>query len=128
MKRWWLFQHLGLKLLSLALAIVVWTMVAGEPTVDRALRVPLEMQQFPAELQLRGEPPATVGVRVRGASGLVARLEPGDIVAVVDVGEAHEGLQQFPLTPDRVRVPFGVEVLQVTPDKVGMVFEHAAGR
>ena len=40
--------------------------VAGEQTVERGLRVPLELQQFPAGLELQGEPPALVDVRVRG--------------------------------------------------------------
>ena len=43
--------------------------VSGEETVERGLRVPLELQQFPAGLELQGEVPTTVDVRVRGASG-----------------------------------------------------------
>jgi hypothetical protein len=127
MRGWWLFRQLGLKLLSLAMAVLLWTMVAGEETVDRALRVPLEMQQFPAALRLEGEPPATVGVRIRGASGVISRLEPGDIVAVLDLRDAQEGFQKFQLTPKDVRVPFGVEVMQVTPETVAMIFERARG-
>jgi len=125
MKAMWPFQHLGLKALSLALAVILWMMVAGEETVDRGLRVPLEMQQFPAGLQIRGETPSTVDVRVRGTSGLLSRLAPGDVVAVLDVGDAKAGRRQFQLTPDRVRVPFGVEVVQVTPETVAMDFERS---
>jgi hypothetical protein len=48
MKRPWGFSHLGLKLLSLVMALLLWMVVSGEETVERGLRVPLELQQVPA--------------------------------------------------------------------------------
>ena len=59
--------------------------VSGEETVERGLRVPLELQQFPAGLELLGDVPATVDVRVRGASGTLSRVGAGDVVAVLDL-------------------------------------------
>src|SRR5207302_56403 len=41
----WPFGHLGLKLLSFGLALLLWMVVSGEETVERGLRVPLELQQ-----------------------------------------------------------------------------------
>ena len=43
--RIWPFRHFGLKLLSLAIALVLWMNVAGEETVERGLRAPLELQR-----------------------------------------------------------------------------------
>lgn len=122
----WPFRHLGLKLLSAVLAILLWMMVAGEETVERGLRVPLELQQFPPGLELKNEPPSNIDVRVRGGSGALSRLSPVDIVAVLDLHGARAGQRLFPLTPDQVRVPFGVEVSQITPATVALVFEQAA--
>ena len=70
----WPFRHFGLKLLSLGLALLVWMVVSGEETVERGLRVPLELQQVPPGLELLDEVPATVDVRVRGASGALGRV------------------------------------------------------
>src|ERR1700730_15931565 len=106
---WWAFRHLVLKLLSVALAVLLWMVVAGEETVERGLRIPLELQQFPPGLELDGEPPSLVDARVRGASGTLSRLSSGDVVAVIDLRGAREGRRVFPLTPDPVRAPFGVE-------------------
>lgn len=128
MKRIRPLRHLGLKLLALALAVLLWMVVAGEETVERGLRVPLELQQFPAELELQGEVPTTVDVRVRGASGALGRLSPGDIVAVLDLRSARPGRRLFQLKPEQVRAPFGVEVVQVTPASVAMIFEPSASR
>jgi YbbR domain-containing protein len=128
MKTPWPFQHFGLKILSLGLAIMLWVVIAGEETVERGLRVPLEFQQFPAGLELQTEAPSLVDVRVRGASGTLSRMGPGDIVAVLDLRSARPGQRLYQLTPEQVRVPFGVQVVQVTPPTVALVFEQSASK
>jgi YbbR domain-containing protein len=122
------FRHFELKVLSVGLAVLLWMIVSGEETVERGLRVPLELQQVPAGLELLGDVPATVDVRVRGASGTLSRVGAGDVVAVVDLRAARAGRRLFPLGTDQVRVPFGVEVVQVTPSTVAMAFEASLTR
>jgi YbbR domain-containing protein len=128
-KRMWPFHHLQLKGLAFGLAVLLWLVVSGDATVERGLRgVPLELQQFPAGLELQTEPPSTVDVRVRGGSGTLSRLAPADIVAVLDLRGAQAGQRLYHLTPDQVRVPFGVEIVQITPTTVAMVFENSASK
>ena len=59
----WPFRHLGLKVLSVVLALLLWMIVSGEEIVERGLRVPLELQQVPVGLELTGEVPATGSTR-----------------------------------------------------------------
>jgi YbbR domain-containing protein len=124
----WPFRHLGLKLASLGVALLLWMTVAGEATVERGLRVPLELQQFPAGLELQGDLPTTVDVRVRGTSGALSRVSPGDVVAVLDLRGARVGRRLFHLTAEQVRAPVGVEIVQVTPPSVAMTFELSASK
>lgn len=128
MNRPWPFRHLGLKLLSLGLAILLWMTVAGEATVERGLRVPLELQQFPAGLEVIGDVPTSVDVRVRGASGTLSRVSAGEVVAMLDLRGARPGRRLFPLTPEQVKAPFGVDIVQVTPSAIAMAFEPSASR
>ena len=92
----WPFRHLGLKVLSLGTAVLLWMVIAGDQTVERGLRVPLELQQFPAGLELQAEPPALVDVRVRGSSDTLSRVGPGDIVAVLDLQGGAAGAPAVP--------------------------------
>ncbi len=124
----WPFQHLGLKVVSLGIAVALWVAVAGEEVVERGLRIPLELQQFPAGLEVLGEPPALVDVRLRGTSGALARTLPGDVTAVIDLKGARPGRRLYQLTPDQVRSPFGVEVIQVAPASIALEFEEAGTR
>jgi YbbR domain-containing protein len=124
----WMFGNAWLKLLSLGLALLLWMVVSGEEMVERGLRVPLELTQVPNGLELLGEVPATVDVRVRGGSSTLSRVGTGDVVAVLDLRTAQSGRRLFPLTPEQVRVPFGVEIVQVLPSAVTMAFERSASR
>ena len=124
----WPFRHAGLKVISLALAVALWMAVSGEEVVERGLRIPLELQQFPPGLELAGEPFTFVDVRVRGCSGTLGRVTPSDVVATLDLRAARPGRRLFQLTPENMRVPFGVEVVQVTPSSIAIVFEKSATR
>ena len=119
------FRHLGLKALSVAVALLLWLSVSGEQVVERSLRVPLELQNVPEKLELVDMPPSTVDVRVRGASGLLGHLAPGDMTAVIDLSSARPGRRIFPLTPDRVNGPAGVQVGQVGPPTIVLDFERS---
>ena len=124
----WAFGHSWLKVLSIGLAVLLWMVVAGEETVERGLRVPLELLQVPEGIELLGEVPSAVDVRMRGASGTLSRVGQGDVVAVLDLRSAKTGRRLFPIGPDQVRAPYGVEVVQVTPSAVAMAFEQSASR
>jgi YbbR domain-containing protein len=118
-----IFHRLGLKLVSVILAALLWLLVSGEQTVERALRIPLEFTNLPSQLELVGDAPTVVDVRVRGSSGTLSRIAAGELVAVLDVRTAKPGQRLFHLTNAEVRAPFGVEVVQVTPSNVSMLFE-----
>jgi YbbR domain-containing protein len=122
------FRHLGLKFLSIALAALLWLLVAGEQVVERALRIPLEYQNLPAELELVGNSPDVVDVRVRGSSGALSRIAAGELVAVLDLRSARPGERLFHLTGTDVRAPFGIEVVQINPSNVSMTFEQSASK
>src|SRR4051812_24138248 len=126
--RLWPFRHFGLKLMSVGLAVLLWLTVSGEEVVERGLRVPLELQQFPSGLEIQGEAPSTVDVRVRGTSGALSRVAAGDVVAVLDLRAARTGNRLFPLTPELVHVPFGVEVVQINPSTIALAFEPSVTR
>jgi len=122
------FRHLGLKVVALALATLLWLTVAGEHVVERIIRVPLEFRNIPAHLDVVGDPPSTVDVRLRGSSALLSRLQPGEVVAVLDLSNARPGSRLFHIRNDEVRSPYGVDVAQVVPGTLGIELEKVARR
>lgn len=122
------FRHLGLKILAIALASLLWLTVAGEHVVERSLRVPLEFRNIPEALEIVGNAPDSVDVRVRGSSAVLSRLQSGEIVAVLDLSTARAGSRLFHIPHDAVRSPFGVEVAQVVPATLALELEKSARR
>jgi YbbR domain-containing protein len=120
------FRHLGLKFLSIALAAMIWMLVSGERIVERAMRIPVEFTNLPAQLEVVGDAPNVVDVRLRGSSGALSRVTTGEIVAMLDLRAARPGRRLFNVTGADVRTPFGVDVVQVMPASVSLTFEPSA--
>lgn len=120
------FRNLGLKILALALAAVLWLTVAGEHVGERAMRVPLEFHNIPPDLEIVGDPPTTVDVRVRGSSGVISRLQPGEVVASLELRGARPGSRLIHI--EEIEAPYGVEIVQVIPSTVALELEKTASR
>jgi YbbR domain-containing protein len=121
-------RHVGLKLLSIAVAVLLWLVVAGDPIVERTLRVGLELQRTPDDLELVGSVPDTVSVRLRGPASQLSGLGPGDLSVIVDLDGARPGRRLFTLTSNLVTAPYGLEVMQIAPASLTLSFEGRATR
>jgi YbbR domain-containing protein len=119
-------RHVGLKLLSLALAVLLWSLVAGQKEAERSLRVPLEFRNMPGSLEMIGEPPSFVDVRVKGPSTTLGQLRGTELIVTVELSTARPGRRMFHLLPDHVTTPVGVRALAVVPPTVPLMFEASA--
>ncbi len=114
--------------MAVALATLLWLIVAGDHLVERSMRVPLEFRNIPPNLEIVGDPLTSVDVRLRGSSALLGRLEPRELVAVLDLGSARPGSRMFHIRNDEVRAPYGVAVAQVVPGTIALEMEKSARR
>jgi YbbR domain-containing protein len=122
------FRNIGLKIMAVLLATALWFTVAGESEVERSMRVPLQLRNKPTNIEIVGDAPTTVDIRVSGSSALLGRIEAGEVIAVLDVASTRAGSRIFPMRPDDVRVPYGVEVLQVIPATIPLELEQSMKR
>jgi YbbR domain-containing protein len=122
------FRNFGLKAVAVGVAALLWTAVGGEKIVERSLQVPLELENLPEAIELVGETPGAINVRVRGTSTSLGRLTTGDVKAVIDVATARPGRNWFHVSPDLVSAPFGVEVSYAGPATVPLNFERQLTR
>jgi YbbR domain-containing protein len=122
---WQPFRNIGLKVAALGLGVVLWITVSGQH-VERNVLVQLQFRNIPPSLEITGDTPRTVDVRVRGAAGLISPLEPYQVVATIDVTDARPGVRVFPLTADDISVPLGVEVKSVDPSTISLTLERSA--
>jgi YbbR domain-containing protein len=126
--RTWLLDNLGLKVLSIILAIFLWAVVVGEQKVEVAMNIPLEIGGLPRNLAMVNEPTDTLEVHVRGPRTLVSTLSPGEVVLEGLPRKFVEGENLIPIRPDMVRVPRGIEVVEVAPQRVRVILDAIVER
>lgn len=113
-----------LKLVSLALAALLWFVIAGEKTSEMGLTVPVELKNFPKDLELTGDAVNAVEVRLRASPSIIQSLGPGDVSAHVDLKGVQEGEHIVNLTGDSIRIPFGVKVVRINPSTLTLNLER----
>lgn len=121
-------DNLPVKAASLALAVLLWFVIAGEKTSERGMLIAVELQNFPKDLELTGDPVNQVEVRLRASPSLIQQLGPGEISAQVDLQGLREGEHIIHLTEASIRVPFGVKVVKITPSILSLEFERTLSR
>jgi YbbR domain-containing protein len=119
---WHPFRNIGLKIAALGLGTALWITVSGQQ-VEREVQVQLQFRNVPPALEIEGDAPRTVAVRLSGSSGQISRLEPTDVVATIDLTNARPGVRVFLITANHVSVPLGVEVRGVDPAAVSLTLE-----
>jgi len=126
--RAWLSENLGLKLLSVAIAVFLWAVVLGDQKVERSVSIPLEVRELPADLVVLNEPTHTVEVRLRGPRTLVSTLTSDEVILQGVPGPLVEGENTFTIRPEAIRVPRGIEVVGVSPQRVRLLLDRIAER
>lgn len=125
--RTWVLHNLGLKLLSLCLATILWIVVLGEQKVELTINIPLNLE-VPRGLLLVNDPADVLEVRVRGPKTLVTSLAPRE-VTVGDLSvKLVEGENIIPIREETIRAPRGVEVVEVIPHRVRVLLEAPVER
>jgi YbbR domain-containing protein len=123
-----LFKNLGLKLLSLAIAVLLWMAIAREPKAEVAITVPIEFHNAPDNLEISSEVIPQVQVRERGPAGVVHDLGPAEVHAIIDLRAATPGEHTYDLTPNKIRAPRDVETIQVIPSQFRISFDKRASK
>jgi diadenylate cyclase len=121
-------HNLGLKLVSLALAVGLWLAVARDPVAEVAVEVPIEFHSIPQNLEISSENIPKAQIRLRGPERAVHRLQPSDVYAEIDLGTGRAGERTFDLTAGQIHQPAELEVVQVVPSQFHISFDIRASR
>jgi YbbR domain-containing protein len=122
-------HNFGLKLLSLGLAAGLWLLISpGEHPAEVALRGPIVFQNVPSSIEISSESIPEAQIRVRGPERIIRRLQANEIHAEIDLASAKPGERTFDLTSQQVRHPSDVEVEQVVPSQLHLLFDTRMSR
>jgi YbbR domain-containing protein len=119
----YLVHNLGLKLISLALAVGVWLAVARDPVAEVAVEVAIEFHNIPHNLEISSENIPRAQIRLRGPERVVRHLQPSDVYAEIELSGLKPGERTFDLTAQQVHEPAELEVVQVVPSQFHLTFD-----
>jgi YbbR domain-containing protein len=120
----------GWKLLSLAIAVIVWGVVANEPELSTFATVGVEYRNLPEDLEISSDPVSTVKLELRGPSGQLRSVGDGSNSpeVILDMSKVQTGERTFPIGDGSVRLVRGVHLVRAIPSEVRFRFERHAER
>jgi YbbR domain-containing protein len=114
----------SLKLLSLAIALVLWLLVTGQnQPVTAHVNVPLNFIR-PPSLEISNDPPRTVDVMLTGSRNKLDDLTSLDLVVTVDISDQRAGERVLRLADKaQISLPQGVKVDGFQPSAISVRLE-----
>jgi hypothetical protein len=112
---YWFTYRLGSKAVALGVALALWMAVAGQQSAEMTLTVPIEYQRIATGVELRGEIPAEVTIRLRGSQLALAALRASSLRLHVSLERVRDGLNYIALTAHHLDLPPGVELTDMRP-------------
>jgi YbbR domain-containing protein len=124
----WITRDWPLKLVSLALALGLWLLLAPSQKMssEKSLTIPLETRNVPPGLEIVERPAATVDITLRAPNRLLGEIGPSGLVARIDLERATVLQQEYALNPSMIAVPPGAHVVKISPSKVTIRLERTA--
>ncbi len=123
-----IFVHnIGLKIVSLLLAIGLWMWVR-DPIAEVEMRVPIEFQNLPDNLEIDSANSTEVRIRVRGPERVIHQLRAADVHAEINLATVRPGERTFDLSSPQIHVPQDLEVIQIIPGQFHLSFDNRGTR
>jgi YbbR domain-containing protein len=121
--RRWLRHNLGIKLLSLACALILFFYVLSQQGEMRIFAdVPLDFYNEPANLVSTTDP-ETVSVSLQAPRNIILGLERNQIKVYIDLKGKQKGQFVYPSEDLKIKLPEGVKVVKRMPKVVTVNLE-----
>lgn len=119
-------SNFGLKALALIIAVGLW--LAGHRDIERAIEVPVEFRNIPADLMVMDNRVDYVVVRLMGPRTLVSTLDADDMKLMLDLNGTKAGSLSYPLSAASFNLPRGATIARITPPVVHLRLEPVVKR
>lgn len=107
-----------LKAISIWLAVVLWFFVGGEDSIEKTVRVPVEIINLPRDLVISNQFKKEIEVSVTGPRSIILSMDEQKIARRVDLSSATPGTIVIENDNDHITVPRSVSVQRVQPASV----------
>src|SRR3982751_174645 len=123
----WITENFGWKVLALAIAVLLWILVASEPELSTFVTVPLTYKNLPDDMEISREPVSSISLELRGPAGELRTFgDPGGLrpAVVVDMTGVQDGERTYPIGDGNVKLSRGVRLVRAIPSEARFAFER----
>jgi len=114
-------RNWGLKILSLAFAIMLWFFVVGEEKAEVGITLPLVIVNVPPNLVIANDYPPFIKVRVYGPRSMVRALASQRPSKVIDLKDATPGVKIIRLSANNLPIPSSIRIIRIQPNIIKLV-------
>jgi uncharacterized protein (TIGR00159 family) len=116
-KRWMgkLFSDLPKMAFFLLIVCLLWISVVGIRQGEVSFNLPVEYYSIPHDLEITGELPKEIKVRIRGSQRLLSSVKTDSLRVRIDLSSAHPGTNQLSLSETNINIPSGISVTYFYP-------------
>ena len=113
------------KLVSIAVAILLWVTVVREPDLVTSTSVPIFYKSVPKGLEISSGGSDRVFLQVRGPASKLAPDALADTAVQLDLKDVgRAGLRTFTIRREDINLPFGVNFVRAVPSQVQLEFDR----
>ncbi|MBI3592490.1 MAG: hypothetical protein HY099_03260 [Nitrospirae bacterium] len=123
-----IFSNIGIKILSVVLALSTWIFVTSRGQTEMAVDAHIGFKNVPKGLEILRENVKTVSLNLRGHERLLKSLRPMDIGVVIDLSNARKGEATYYFDKGNVVAPRSVEILRMEPTSVKVTLDESISK
>jgi YbbR domain-containing protein len=122
------FRNLGLKLLAVLGAFLLWGISHNRSSKEIMFDVPILVSGVPDDLVLTERSANALNVRVRGSRAVMRNLNVEAITYPVDLAGVGPGPAHFEVPTEAIVLPAGLEVLSRSPSSLDYSLERKTSK
>ncbi|MBV8054976.1 MAG: hypothetical protein JOZ29_22285 [Deltaproteobacteria bacterium] len=113
------YQNLGLRIISLLLAVGLWIFVnAGQHSSVELFDIPVSYRGLPPSFVITNQHPDFVKIELSGPQTLLSLVDPSRLTLKLDLSGVGVGQASFKIGPDSFNVPRGTAVASLSPSQI----------
>ncbi len=118
-------ENVAAKLMSIAVAFLLWVALVDEPELIETVSVPVEYRNLNASLDLSPDAPARVQIQVRGPRTRLGEVNGENTNIVLDLGQMRQpSTRTFSITAETLNLPSRVMLVRAMPSQVRVTLER----
>ncbi len=122
-------RNMGLRVLSVLLAIALWMFVnAGQHDSEASVQVPITYQRLPADMVIVNTQPRFVELDVAGPRTLLSLLDPRRLTLRLNLAGVNVGEASFKVTSAMFAVPRHTSITGITPSEIVLDIDKVVTR